>query len=174
MRSFSCLCVIFSVSNVYAATREIKSTGNRFSLAISYTCKEGFSKPTDFFSAFREVKNSSLACLPVFFKLADAWMIRRRAFELLAEMNPQESQELMILTSAPPVVTAVISLRKDYDADKARVIDMLRSTDTDPQGKQRLLFRMTKLVPSKPEYLSSLEAMLTEHQELVTKVVSRK
>jgi len=130
--------------------------------------KEGFRRPEDFFSAIREVKRPSQAILPVFFQQADACLTTQQAFDLVCELNPQVGRDLVVLARSRDIAGGVLVFRTGYDPSaKAKIAEALGELQTDPQGTQLLgIFRMSRLLPWRPEYLESVEALLKEHESL--------
>jgi len=138
--------------------------------------REGIHDVRTFFASIKEATRYSQALMPVFFRQADACIVTRHNFDVMSELNPQLRAELMVLASSPSVVGGVIAVRKDYSArHKETIRDLLESLHTDPQGKQLLtLFRMNKLVPYKPEYITTMEALLREHSDLRTRIAMKR
>jgi ABC-type phosphate/phosphonate transport system substrate-binding protein len=130
--------------------------------------KQGVHEPERFFSSLKEVVTPSQAVMPVFFKRADACILSRRSFDVMAELNPQLRKDLQIIEASAPVATGVICIRKGYDSRQRQWLkDILETLDRDVEGRQLLtLFRMNRLVQFQPEYLASMEAFLKEYSEL--------
>ena len=130
--------------------------------------KEGVRRPEEFFLSIREVRRPSQAILPVFFKQADACLTTRQSFELMCELNPQVGKEMVVLAQSPDVAGGVIAFRPDYrEKYKEMLMGVLETLDADPQGRQILkLFRMGRLIPFKPEYLRTVEALYRQHETL--------
>jgi len=133
--------------------------------------KQGVHEPGRFFSFLKDVIGPSQAVMPVFFKRADACILSRRSFDVMAELNPQLRRDLQIIEASTPVATGVICIRKGCDrVQRERLIEVLETLDRDVEGRQLLtLFRMSRLVPFRPEYLTSVEAFLKEYNELRTR-----
>jgi len=138
--------------------------------------KEGVSDSRDFFAALKTVNIPSQAILPVFFKQADACIVLRGAFDLVGELNPQITRELEILYSSSGVPAGIIGLRRDLSVEQRDSMKkILWSVHEEPEGKQIFtLFRISKLLPFRPEYLRSLEALQVEHQNLKLKLARGK
>ncbi len=138
--------------------------------------KEGGHDARQFFSSVKDARKPSQAVMPVFFRQADACIMTRNGFDVMAEMNPQLRNELLILARSPKIASGVIALRKDYREDhKETVRELLSTLHEDTQGKQLLtLFRMSKLVPFRQEYMTSMEAFLREHRDLKVRVAKGK
>jgi ABC-type phosphate/phosphonate transport system substrate-binding protein len=138
--------------------------------------REGIHDVRKFFSSIKDAAKPSQAVMPVFFRQADACIIIRHDFDVMSELNPQLGAELTVLASSPRVVGGVIAVRKDYSTrHKETLRELMESLHTDTQGKQLLtLFWMNKLVPYKPEYITSMDALLKEHSDLRTRIALRK
>lgn len=130
--------------------------------------KLGVREPEQFFSSLKEVIGPSQAIMPVFFKRADACILSRRSFEVIAELNPQLRNELQIIDGSTPVATGVICIRKSCNGrQREGLIEVLETLNRDVEGRQLLtLFRMNRLITFRPEYLASMEDFLREYREL--------
>ncbi|HWR89397.1 MAG TPA: PhnD/SsuA/transferrin family substrate-binding protein [Dissulfurispiraceae bacterium] len=137
---------------------------------------EGGHDARQFFSSVKDARKPSQAVMPVFFRQADACIITRNGFDVMAEMNPQLRNELLVLARSPKIASGVIALRKDFREDRKETVRELLSTlHEDTQGKQLLtLFRMSKLVPFRQEYMTGMEAFLREHRDLKVRVAKGK
>ncbi len=113
-------------------------------------------------------RRPSQAILPVFFCQADAGLTTLYAFELTCELNPQLARELTVLDRSDEVLGGVIVFRRSYEGPaRARITARLANLYEDPQGKQIFrLFGMDRLVPFEPEHMTSVEALLQEHDRL--------
>ena len=138
--------------------------------------KEGFHDIQNFFSEIKETRKPSQALMPVFFKQADACVVSRHYFEVNSELNPQIQKELIPISISQGYAGGVIAFRKDYNEEhKKSMKEILTTLHTDSHGKQMLLlFQMNKLVPFKPEYLNSMEALVKEHKDLKMKIAKAK
>jgi phosphonate transport system substrate-binding protein len=134
--------------------------------------KEGARRAEDFFSSVKEVRKSSQAILPVFFHQADACLTTQQSFDVVRELNPQVGEDLVVLAQSRDIAGGVLAFRADYDPSARETItEVLRTLQEDPQGSQLLkLFRMSRLIPWKPEYITSAEALLREHGRLRLKL----
>ncbi len=128
----------------------------------------GFRKAEDFFSSVKEVRGPSQAILPVFFRKADACLTTRQSFDLVCEMNPQVGRELRVLAQSADIAGGVVAFRSSYGAtNKEKITRMLEKLDEDPQGRQLLkLFRLSRLVPFRAEYLKTVEDLFRRHETL--------
>lgn len=134
----------------------------------THLMRAGFLSAGEFFSSVKEVRRPSQAILPVFFRQADACLTTRESFELVCEMNPQVGKELMVLERSSDVAGGVLVFRPSYgEASKEKMMDVLGKLGNDPQGMQLLkLFRMSRLVPFRPEYLKTVEDLFRQHETL--------
>jgi ABC-type phosphate/phosphonate transport system substrate-binding protein len=134
--------------------------------------QEGLPPAGGFFSDVRGTRRPSQAILPVFFGQADACLTTLYAFQLTCELNPQLARELTVLDRSPEVLGGVIAFRRGYAGPgRERILARLASLHEDPQGKQILrLFGMDRLLPFEPEYLTSAEALIQEHDRLTARI----
>jgi ABC-type phosphate/phosphonate transport system substrate-binding protein len=138
--------------------------------------KRGFRRPEDFFSTVKEVRRPSQAILSVFFAQADACLTTRESFDVVKELNPQVDRDLVVLEHSPDVAGGVLVFRADYDrSTRGKMTEVLGTLEMDPQGNQLLkLFRMSRLIPWRSEYMVSVEALLREHDRLSKSLGGRK
>jgi ABC-type phosphate/phosphonate transport system substrate-binding protein len=124
-------------------------------------------------SGIRETRKPSQAFMPVFFRQADACVVSRHYFEINSELNPQIERELMSISNSPGFAGGVIAFRKDYNERHKEIMkNILASLHADAHGRQMLLlFQIAKLVPFRPEYLNSTEALFKEHRDLKVRMV---
>jgi phosphonate transport system substrate-binding protein len=130
--------------------------------------KRGLPESDNFFSDIKKVEKISQAVLPVFFMQADACIVRRAGFQTMVEMNPQVNKNLIVLQKSPVFQESLFCVRKDYD-DKSKkiILDVVETLHLDPKGSQMLLlFRKNRVLPFKPEYIESVEALVKEYNEL--------
>jgi hypothetical protein len=124
-------------------------------------------------SGIRETRKPSQALMPVFFRQADACVVSRHYFEVNSELNPQILRELLSISNSPGLAGGVIAFRKDYNERHKEIMkNILASLHADAPGRQiLLLFQMAKLVPFRPEYLNSMEALFKEHRDLKVRMM---
>jgi len=128
----------------------------------------GVSKVHNYFSSIKETNKTSQACLPVFFKKADACIVRRSGFDTMVELNPQLGREFLVLATSEKILGGIIAARRELSEDKKRAVrDLLMSLHADPDGRQLLtLFGMNRLVPFEPAYLDHLANLIQEYRQL--------
>lgn len=151
------------------------STDGRSMWLDTLLMRRGIREPDSYFASAREVPKPSMAALPVFFRQADACVVTRNSFKIMADLNPQLKNELSVLEESPPVPNSVIAIRKGLpEGHRAILKDILESLDRDPQGRQLLtLFRMNRLVPFRAAYLVPQERLFREHRELRLRLAKR-
>ncbi len=130
--------------------------------------KNGLPESDNFFSDIKKVEKISQAVLPVFFMQADACIVRHTGFQTMVEMNPQVNKNLTVLQKSPVFQESLFCVRKDYDDESKKIIlDVVKTLHLDPKGRQMLLlFRKDRVLPFKPEYIESVEALIKEYNEL--------
>jgi ABC-type phosphate/phosphonate transport system substrate-binding protein len=138
--------------------------------------KQGVQRTEAYFSAIKEAKRPSQAILPVFFQQADACLTTQQAFDVVRELNPQIGSDLVVLVRSPSLVSGVMVFRTDFDPGvKGKILEILQKLPMDANGSQILrMFRMNELLPWRPEYLETVEALLSEHERLRKNLERRK
>jgi ABC-type phosphate/phosphonate transport system substrate-binding protein len=138
--------------------------------------KDGAWDIKKYFRFSKEVMKPANAVLAVYFKQADFCIVSRNNFVVSAELNPQLKKELAVLTESRPFAGGVVAIRKDYNRhNREIIIDILEKLHHDVQGRQLLtIFHKNRLVPYRPEYLTSLETILKEHDELKSQCAKRR
>jgi len=135
--------------------------------------REGLPESQDLLRKYRKVDKPSEALLAVFFEQADACIVTRRAFQTMAELNPQVKRELAVLASSPGFLSQVMCVRKDLDAEEKKiVIDTLLKLHTESEGQQLLtLFRSEKAVRFQASHLQNTAALAAEYEGLKAQIV---
>lgn len=139
------------------------------------TMRHGIRDPERYFSSIKDVISSSQALMPVFFRRADACVITRNSFNLMAELNPQLRDQLRVIEETAPMAMALVCIRKSCDQWKReQLIEILDTLDHTTEGKQLLtLFRMSRLIPFRQTYITENEAFLKQHSELKNTLILR-
>ncbi|HNV71758.1 MAG TPA: PhnD/SsuA/transferrin family substrate-binding protein, partial [Candidatus Ozemobacteraceae bacterium] len=117
--------------------------------------KRGLPKADAFFRNVTVVKDPSKSALPVFFKTADACIIREQGLQTLAELNPQIGKQLAPILTSPPYIRGVIAFRRGFDPDKRETLRRSAlKLHQSARGQQVLtLFKADRVIPLKPEHL---------------------
>jgi len=148
-------------------TSERENISNLWLETLLY--KNNLLPASKFFSNIREADKASQAVLSVFFKNSDVCIVMYKSFLTVTELNPQIEKELTILESSPEFVFSIVCVRKSMTKSENR--DILEETllflHKESQGKQILtLFKIDKLMPFKPEYLTNGELLLKEFNKI--------
>jgi ABC-type phosphate/phosphonate transport system substrate-binding protein len=138
--------------------------------------KEGGRDIKKYFRFSKEVMKPANAILAVYFKQADCCMVTINNFNVAVELNPQLKKELMVFMESRPFAGGIVAIRKDYNRHNREIItDSMEKLHEDVQGQQLLtIFHKNRLVPYSPEYLTTLETMLKEHDELKSQGAKRR
>ncbi len=131
--------------------------------------QQGFPIASEFTGRFSHVPRLSGAVLPVFFGKADACLVDRVGFDLMAELNPQISKQLVVVASSPQFVAAVAAMRRDCTpAIKTKLISALSKLHESSAGQQLMtIFQMERLELAPASALQSACDLLAEHQRLL-------
>ena len=127
--------------------------------------EEGSKGINSYFSSVKETRTASKAIMPVFFRQADACIVTREVFDLTAELNPQISRELTIISRKGKLSQGVIAVdRRLPEETKEKLRQAFLTLHQNPEGKQLLmLFKVRKLVPFAPGNMKGTEALYAEH-----------
>jgi ABC-type phosphate/phosphonate transport system substrate-binding protein len=130
--------------------------------------RRGLPETESFFAAVKTVEKPDRALLPVFFGQADVCLVRRDAFELLAELNPQIEQRLSVIAESPFYLPGVFIVRGDFDAmDREYLTRNLLTIHETVEGRQILaLFRAATTVLARPEDLDEVGRLFVEYRRL--------
>ena len=136
----------------------------------------GVLDPRAFFNRFEIKEKPSQVVLPVFFGNADACVVDRSGFEIMAELNPQVGTMLRVMARSDPYLDSVACVRRDgWDEPKHRtdLIAALQELTQDPAGQQIMnLFKFNDLVPFESRHLDTVRALHQRHDALIKDMVS--
>ncbi|MBS1854907.1 MAG: PhnD/SsuA/transferrin family substrate-binding protein [Acidobacteria bacterium] len=120
-----------------------------------------------FFGSITGVAKPSSACLPVFFKKADACLVDNASFELMVELNPQLGAALRAIASSPFLVEGVVAVHDVFKEFQADLIRSLYDLDLDPVGRQILmLFKGNHSMPITDSDLNPVRELWTKYLRL--------
>ncbi len=130
--------------------------------------KSGFRDKVKFLGEFKTALKGSAAILPVFFRQADACIVRERVFNTMADMNPQLKKELVVIARSEPFFRGLMCFHPDFDPERRkRIQDVSLRMHKSEKGRQILaLFRSETLVAFERGFLDSTIALLDEHAAL--------
>jgi ABC-type phosphate/phosphonate transport system substrate-binding protein len=138
--------------------------------------EEGSKGLDTYFSSVKETRTAAKAVFPVFFRQADACVVTRQVFDLTAELNPQISRELMIISRRGKLSQGIIAVdRRLSEETKEKLRQAFLTLHQTPDGQQLLmLFKVRKLVPFAPGNMKGTEALYAEHSRQKKLIAGRR
>jgi phosphonate transport system substrate-binding protein len=138
--------------------------------------REGVSGRDAFFRYVTESASYSRAIMAVFFDKVDAAVVTRGAYDTANALNPQLNRRLSIIeksqTLAGNISCILPSTSKKF---RGMIEDVGMHLHESPTGQQVLmLFKLDRIVPFQPSYLTGLEDLLLERDRLLEKKTKRK
>lgn len=120
-----------------------------------------------FFHKISPDQRPSQSVLAVFFKKADACIITTRSFQIISELNPQISQILTPIALSPEYLPGLSCFNKKVPLSYREILEQAAvNLGNDTAGQQVLkLFKTKKIIMFKPEYLETIEELLTQHKK---------
>jgi len=120
-----------------------------------------------FFGQIEEMERPSKAVLPVFFEKADACLVLRSSYETIVEMNPQIANQLSILEQSDDVLMSVVCVCKSVTLQEMERIKLeIANLHTHEAGRQLLaVFKVGQHIPFQESHLTSVKALLAEHEK---------
>lgn len=106
--------------------------------------------------------------LPVFFRQVDVCLVTRNGFTVMAELNPQLAQDLVVIAESEPVVPLLFVCHEDFQPSYLPdLLEVMNELDTTPAGRQVLMVFQCDAIREKPRsMLDSALKMLQEYHEL--------
>lgn len=138
--------------------------------------REGFGCRIDsFFSSVKEMRTVAKVVMPVFFRQADACVVSRQVFDLTSELNPQIGKELIPICRIEKLAHGVIAFDRRLPEETRQIFrQAFLALHESPEGEQLLmLFQVRKLIPFRPDYLKTTEALFAEYQKRRAGVVRK-
>lgn len=127
----------------------------------------GVLDPRAFFNRFEIREKPSQVVLPVFFGNADACVVDRSGFEIMAELNPQVGKMLRVMTRSDAYLDTVACVRLNGWEDPKHRTDLiaaLQELTQDPAGQQIMsLFRFNELIKFENEFLDTVRVLHRRH-----------
>lgn len=117
---------------------------------------------------FQNVETASqpnLAILPVFFQKKKACLVTKDAFLIMTELNPQLSEQLVILAESPPFIPSGLFFRKGYTSSfKQKIYDEIEGWTEIPSYRQlTVIFQLDTLRPAESNILDETVEELQKH-----------
>jgi len=137
--------------------------------------EEGNKGIDGYFSAVKETRTAAKAIMPVFFRQADACVVTRQVFDLTAELNPQISKEITIISRKGKLSQGIIAVdRRLSEETKEKLRQAFLTLHQSPEGQQLLmLFKVRKLVAFVPGYMKGTEALYAEYNKRKSLIAGR-
>lgn len=122
----------------------------------------------DFFDRVTSNSKPAQVGLPVFFHKADACVLTRQSYDVLAELNPQLRLQLRVLAESPELVPSFIVFRADHPLpQREQVFQEIRDLHDTPAGQQVLALFQTEGFVIKPvSCLAPTLELIATHQQL--------
>lgn len=114
-------------------------------------------------SVLERSPKASSAVLSVFFKKNDACLVSRKAFENMAELNPQLSTQLGIIATSPEILPVLFCFHSGFDSEqKMKLLSAIENLHESVTGQQVLhVYKADRMATvSEDELLRSLALML--------------
>ncbi len=129
----------------------------------------GLPAAEQFFNRMVPVDKVSAALLPIFFGREDACLVTRNGFDIVAELNPQISRQLKILTASRKYIPDFLIFRKGYQSKiKDIILNQIQTWNETPAGHQILtIFHTDALIPKPFEILGPTMALIEEHRHFL-------
>jgi hypothetical protein len=109
--------------------------------------------------------------LPVFFGKADACVVTLSAFDIMADLNPQITQQLKMKKQSEGLVFMLVcSTPLTNVEDEAIMQKEAAASLEDPYTRQALtIAQMKNFFPSKPEYMTATEALFERYRRMAAR-----
>ncbi len=94
-----------------------------------------------FFESVRTVNEKpSQAVLPVFFRQADACIVRQESFDSMHELNPQIGKTLVAIAKSEPMIRGLTLFRKGFSPERqSKIIPSAQRLPNSVKGRQTLM-----------------------------------
>lgn len=104
---------------------------------------------------------------PVFFKQADACIVRGTSFSVMTELNPQLARSLKIIGSSAPFISGVVAFSRSIGSDKRQaLLKTIFRLHAHPKGSQILmLFKIDQVQPYSAGMFDDLKRLLAAYDE---------
>lgn len=101
--------------------------------------RAGLPGPVQHFSTVTRLAKPSQVVLPVFFGRADAAIVTREAYNVMAELNPQLGAAIRPLLASPRLINSFLATRRGMPASiRNRIIEGILASKLDPALRQIL------------------------------------
>ena len=119
-----------------------------------------------FFKGIKIVENEHRAVFSVFFGEQDCTIVKKSAFELSTELNPQIKSKLKAILISPEYVFNLAAIKKDFDPElKKHIIDLTTQFHLFHEEKQLLnIFKVTRVHKLDKNDLETTKKLFDENQ----------
>ncbi len=134
--------------------------------------KSGHAESDRFFQSIREKTKESQALLDVFFGQAQACIVTERTYRIMAELNPQISRKLRVISQSPDFIDVVgfFSPHIAPSAKQKALRAMQGEIKSFERGRQiMLLFNVENMGIVHDAQLDNVRDLLAEHARLKSK-----
>jgi len=123
-------------------------------------------KATSFFQKITYDDRPAQSVLAVFFKQSEACIVTRRVFQILSELNPQISKDLVPVLESPQYIPGILCFHaKLPPPDQEVLYQAALSFGNSQEGKQVLnLFKTKEVVPFEYEFLETIVNLLSRYE----------
>lgn len=131
---------------------------------------------SSYFLKMNEAPNASQAIMHVFFRKVDAAVVNRGSFETSKMMNPQLSQQVMVIAESESILGDVSCIPKSISMQlKLAMENAAAHLHQSAMGRQMTaLFQIDRVIPFRPAYLDGLTTLLENHSKLKQKQLKRR
>lgn len=121
---------------------------------------------TSFFKKITYDDRPAQSVLAVFFKQSEACVVTRRVFQVLSELNPQISKNLVPILESPQYIPGILCFHaKLPPLDQEILYHAALSFGDSQEGKQVLnLFKTREVVPFKYDFLETIVNLLSRYE----------
>ena len=130
--------------------------------------EQGLGGTADHFGEISTVTNCSDGALPVFFGTADACLISKSGFDVMAELNPQISRRLKALHFSEPLLVSLMCLREGFvERVPGQLEDVSTRLHESSDGQQILnMMRVKCLLVWEDRFLDPVRRLVAKHNLL--------
>jgi phosphonate transport system substrate-binding protein len=130
-----------------------------------------------FFTRIDVKEKVSQVVLPVFFGRADACVVDRSGFEIMAEMNPQVAKRLRVAVESHPFADTLACIKAhgwDEPSQRIELISAMDELDEDPAGQQIMkLFKFDGMARFEEGHLDTVRDLRRRHDMLAARIHER-
>lgn len=129
--------------------------------------QSGHPKSSVFLSKQSVTNSPTQALLSVFFEQADACIVNTRTFDIMSQLNPQISKNLMPLAQSPGYMAHLMCFHKDLPTSDVQIFETqaLQLPQT-PEGRHLLkVFKSHSLLEFAPQHIQSVKDLIENYHK---------